>query len=124
MIDLFMNRTMIATSLLSLTYFIWLSLNDQLLFGVGVLIGAFWSCINFHFIRYLCESLLAPVKSPGKICFLLGVKFPLLYSSGYAILRLDFISPYALVYGLTLFLTATLGIGASMLLLNKQALEQ
>ena len=91
----FIRRSIIAS--LALTGFAFLALSaygkSDWAWGVGL--GSLWACLNWVLISAVVRILLAKERklsgsSKVRLALLMLVKFPVLYGSGYLILRLGF----------------------------------
>lgn len=70
--------------------------------GAGVIVGAAWGCVNLLLIKYLLlNSIAISSKSGVKILLLMGLKFPVLYLLGYALL-ISGLPLWALLFGSSL----------------------
>jgi hypothetical protein len=113
------KTTLRTTLILAITLFLALWGFSQFPFGLGILIGCSWGCVNLLLIKHLVESFFSsPKPSQWKHYFLLGLKFPMLYFIGYLLLKTDFMPIYALVTGFSLLLAISMGVGA--ISLNKR----
>ncbi len=75
---------------------------------LGIGSGAIWGCINLYFIKQLMYGLLIEVpKNPFKILIMAFIKFPLLYTVGYALLQINQISPWSQLIGFSIVLAAS-----------------
>lgn len=77
-------------------------------FGMGLFLGTVWGCLNLFFITQLITEALS-LKKPNKVkvWLILLVKFPLLYSAGYFLLRLQYFRVESLLAGFTLIFAVT-----------------
>ncbi|MBN1212090.1 MAG: hypothetical protein JXA92_05885 [candidate division Zixibacteria bacterium] len=72
---------------------------------LAVLSGAVWGFINLIFLSQLVRTVIRPDKIDVRRAVGLGlIKFPLLYGSGYFLLKIDRFDPIHLLIGFSLFL--------------------
>lgn len=73
----------------------------------GVCVGGLWVFLNSYFLYQLLEMGLNPKpKQNNKILMLSIIKFPVLYVTGFFILRTRIFPVYAVLLGLTLYFAA------------------
>lgn len=74
--------------------------------GLGILAGAVWGSINLFFLTHLIQNCIVETpKHLFKIGMLLGIKFPLLYLTGYFLLAFDYFPIMALLWGFSITIT-------------------
>ncbi|MBA2368747.1 MAG: hypothetical protein H0V82_06960 [Candidatus Protochlamydia sp.] len=84
--------------------------------GLSIFMGAMWGCLNFYFLKKLFEEYLKGADRDFLQCFAwLGIKFPLLYLSGFALLKLNFFSSLGLAGGFSLIFIAIFLLGITRL---------
>lgn len=77
--------------------------------ALGFLAGALWSCLNLFAISHVVRSVLGSERpSKLKVVKLSLVKFPILYGTGFLLLRSRAFSPESLVAGFSLVLVVIL----------------
>lgn len=90
--------------------------------GIGIAAGAAWGCVNLLFIKYLLLNFITiESRNVVKIILLLGVKFPVLYLLGYALL-LSGLPLWALLFGSSLIFCMLFFNGILVSLQSKVAL--
>ena len=99
----FIYRTIRASAVLACIIFLAVWLYFDFKFGLGILIGTAWGCLNLFAILLAVKAIIAVEKTKKKvIIFVLFLKFPLIYFIGYLILRFNWFPILSLLIGFTL----------------------
>jgi hypothetical protein len=85
MTDAFVKKSVLGTVILVVSVALILALFGKLAWGIGLCIGAAWSCANFLLTIYLTKIVLLE-RNKGKLWLILGIKFPVLYLLGFWLL--------------------------------------
>jgi hypothetical protein len=89
--------------------------------GLSILIGAAWGCVNLYFLKRLFEEYIKGADRNFLQCFAwLGIKFPLLYLLGFALLKLKFFSNFGLTGGFTLIFLAIFVLRITRAVINEE----
>jgi hypothetical protein len=94
----FLTKTLWLATLLSLIIAVITAVCIDIRWGLGFLIGALWSILNFS----LTITILAFINSPVsklKVLSMLIVKFPILYGLGFFILVSHFFTTKSILWG-------------------------
>jgi hypothetical protein len=91
----FIRRSIIASLVLTGFAFLGLSAYGKSDWAWGVGLGSLWACLNWWLISAVVQVLLVKerrLSGPSKVrlAVLMSVKFPVLYGTGYLLLRLGF----------------------------------
>ena len=80
------------------------------LYACGILVGSAWIFLNSFFLFSILETAMGPKKNqdPRKTTALLLVKFPVIYLTGFFILKSRFFPVLSIVTGLSVFMAAFL----------------
>jgi len=70
--------------------------------GLALLFGACWGCANLWIIKNLIQNLFLSEKNYLKILAVLGLKFPVLYLTGFLLLNTGYLSPTNVLIGFSL----------------------
>jgi hypothetical protein len=70
--------------------------------AVALFAGALFASANLFFLKYFIHNLLLQKEQIGKLMLLLMIKFPLLYLSGYGLMKIKYFSKLYLLVGFTL----------------------
>ncbi|MDH4223901.1 MAG: hypothetical protein OEV55_10235 [candidate division Zixibacteria bacterium] len=104
----FIYRIIRTSLIVAVLFFLFISVYHNFPFGLGLLLGTVWGCLNLFFITQLIiEAVSLKKPSKGKIILILLVKFPLLYFAGYFFLRLKYFPAESLLVGFTLIFAVT-----------------
>jgi hypothetical protein len=100
----FIHRVIKTSLVLAVLGFLFVTVYYELKFGVGVLAGTAWGCLNLLFLANLITEVFSPGKEvrKGRIVLIAVVKFPLLYAAGYLLLSIKHLPPESLLIGFTL----------------------
>ncbi len=113
----FVARVIRVTLVVALTVALFTATYMSPLTGLGLLVGALWSCVNLFVTGHVVRSVIGSEKpSKRRVVKLSLVKFPVLYGSGFLLLRSGVFSPQSLVAGFSLVLLVILmkAVGASV----------
>ncbi len=104
----FIYRIIRTSLVVSALCFIFIAVYYLFPFGLGLFLGTVWGCLNLFFITQLVTEALS-LKKPNKfkVWLILLVKFPLLYSAGYALLKIGYFRVESLLAGFTLIFAVT-----------------
>ena len=104
----FINRIIRTSLIVSALTFLFVAVYRSFPFGLGLFLGTAWCCLNLFFITQLVvEAFSLKKPNKGKLTLILLVKFPLLYSAGYILLRLKYFPVESLLIGFTLIFVIT-----------------
>lgn len=82
---------------------------DNFFNALGIFVGALWSCANLWLISKLLQSLLlTETKNYYRLLGYLGIKFPVLYASGFFILTSHYLSAFHTLVGFSLLFVSIL----------------
>ena len=101
---------MIKTSLiLAVLIFLFVTFYYRFDYASGIFVGCGWGCSNL----YLLANLITQATNPGgvdrkRVVLLVLVKFPLLYLSGYILLKLKYFPVTSLLAGFTIIFAVIL----------------
>ncbi|MDP1834937.1 MAG: hypothetical protein Q8K75_03315 [Chlamydiales bacterium] len=80
--------------------------------AAAVLVGALWGCANMYLLKLLVQSwLTTEQRNYLAVHFLLWFKFPILYLSGYALLKSGIFPSIGLLFGFSLIFVSILVFG-------------
>jgi F-type H+-transporting ATPase subunit a len=101
-LKLIQNILKITISLAVLGFvFVWANFN--FFDGLSLGMGALWSCVNLYFIEQLIKNILIQdERSPLRLLKFIGLKFPVLYLTGFLLLKV--FSPIYLLIGFSLLI--------------------
>lgn len=104
----FINRIIRTSLIVSALTFLFVAVYRSFAFGLGIFLGTAWGCVNLFFITETVKEAFS-LKKPnkGKVLLILLVKFPLLYTAGYFLLRLKYFRAESLLIGFTLIFLIT-----------------
>ena len=104
----FINRVIRTSLIVSVLLFLFVAVYRNFPFGLGLFLGTAWGCLNLFFItQTIVEAFSLKKPNKGKLMLILLVKFPLLYSAGYLLLRLKYFPVESLLIGFTLIFAIT-----------------
>lgn len=118
----FINRSIKINCILAVVCGFALSLYAGVQSGLAIMAGAAWGALNLFLIKLLVQNLLSPSISISKLFLHLGVKFPLLYLLGYALLACGYFPTEYLLIGSSLIFGVLLGNGLRFSMLSKTSL--
>jgi hypothetical protein len=100
----FINRVIKTSLVLAVLGFLFVTVYYDFRFGAGILAGAVWGCLNLLFLANLVTEVFSPGREvrKGRVILIAVVKFPLLYATGYLLLRIRYFPAESLVAGFTL----------------------
>jgi hypothetical protein len=100
----FIHRVIKTSLVLAVLGFLFVTVYYDFRFGAGFLSGTVWGCLNLLFLTNLITEVFSPGKEvgKGKVILIAVVKFPLLYTAGYLLLRSRYFPAVSLVSGFTL----------------------
>ena len=100
----FIHRVIRTSLVLAALIFLFVTVYYRFNFGVGILAGTVWGCLNLWFLTQLVTEIFSPGKEvkKGKVIIIAVVKFPLLYAAGYSLLGIIHLPPVSLLTGFTL----------------------
>lgn len=100
----FIHRVIKTSLVVAALGFLFVTVYYNFRFGVGILVGAIWGCLNLYFLTNLITEIFTPAKEvrKGKVILIVLVKFPLLYFVGYVLLIIKYFPAVSLVSGFTL----------------------
>lgn len=89
--------------------------------AAAVFAGALWGCANIYMLRLLVQSwLTSEQRNYFAVHFLLWFKFPILYATGYALLKSAYFSAKGLVFGFSLIFVSILVFGGLTMVEQKR----
>jgi biotin transporter BioY len=104
----FINRIIRTSLIISALAFLFVAVYRNFSFGLGLFLGTAWGCLNLFFItQTIVEAFSLKKPDKKKLILILLVKFPLLYSAGYILLRLKYFPVESLLIGFTLIFFIT-----------------
>jgi hypothetical protein len=99
------HKIVILNALVAFLVMIAAALSIDWPYGLGIFAGAMWGSVNLLCIKQVMNQLLLGGDTKFlPLILLLGIKFPLLYLSGYALLKVGFFPHMALVWGFSLMM--------------------
>lgn len=100
----FIHRVIKTSLVVAVLCFLFVTVYYNFKFGAGILAGSVWGCLNLWFLTQLVVEIFSPGKEvkKGKVIVIAVVKFPLLYATGYFLLKINYFPPISLVSGFTL----------------------
>lgn len=106
----FIDRIIKSTLIAAVVLFPFLALYMGIGFGLSVLFGAIWGCLNLLAIKIIIISLVTEKKRNVKLgVIVLILKLPVLYGLGYFLITRDYLSPAGLLWGFSgILITALL----------------
>ena len=124
----FIHRVIKTSLVVAVLCFLFVTVYYNFKFGAGLLAGTMWGCLNLWFLTQLVVEIFSPGKEirKGKVIVIAVVKFPLLYATGYILLKINYLPAISLVSGFTLiFLVMFLkAMGRWVLSLDKDKAKQ
>jgi len=120
----FIERTLKTAGLLALVILIFGSFYYGFRPTISVFTGLIWGMVNLYFLSLLIRATLRP-DNVDKITalFLLFVKIPLLYLTGYFMMTSSFFNPILLLIGFSLLLLVIVLKAAGRAVLNLDSLS-
>lgn len=105
----FIHRVIKTSLVLAVLLFLFVTFYHRFDYASGILIGCGWGCLNLYFLT----SLITRATNPGgidrkRVVLLVLVKFPLLYLSGYILLKLKYFPVTSLLAGFTIIFAVIL----------------
>jgi len=99
----FIHRVIKTSLIVAALTFLFAALYYRFDYASGILAGCGWGCLNL----FLLTNLVTETTNPGgidrkRVILLVLVKFPLLYVSGYFLLRIKYFPVTSLLVGFTL----------------------
>jgi len=99
----FIHRVIKTSLILAVLIFLSVTFYHRFDYAAGIFIGCGWGCLNLYLLTNLITQATNPSRIDKKrIVLLILVKFPLLYLSGYFLLRLKYFPVTSLLVGFTL----------------------
>jgi hypothetical protein len=124
----FIHRVIKTSLVVAVLCFLFVTVYYNFKFGAGILAGSVWGCLNLWFLTQLVVEIFSPDKEikKGKVIVIAMVKFPILYATGFVLLKINYFPPISLVSGFTLiFLVMFLkAMGRWVLSLDKDKAKQ
>lgn len=101
----FVNRVIKVTLILAGITFAIISFYYGLPYGLAILAGAGWGCVNLYFLKQLISNWLTlEPRDHLKIWTIMGIKFPILYLAGFGLLKIKYLPALNLLLGFSLIL--------------------
>ncbi len=121
----FINRIIRTSLIVSALIFLFVAVYGRFYFGLGLLLGTVWGSLNLFFItQTVTEAFSLKKPNKGKLILILLVKFPLLYSAGYVLLRIKYFPVESLLVGFTMIFLITFLKALGMVLLPSFSSEE
>jgi hypothetical protein len=99
----FIHRVIKTSLILAFLIFLFATFYYKFSYAAGIFVGCGWGCLNLYFLTNLVTKATNPRGSNRKrIIILVLFKFPLLYVSGYFLLRIKYFPVTGLLVGFTL----------------------
>jgi hypothetical protein len=100
----FIYRVIKTSLILAVLILLFVTVYYDFKFGAGILAGCIWGCLNLYLLTQLITHIFSPGKEvkKKKVVFVAVVKFPLLYLTGFLLLKLNYFPPLSLICGFTL----------------------
>lgn len=116
----FINEVIKLSLILAFISLIIVSFFLDLSYGAGVLIGAIWGVFNLLCIKQVIVNTMTPgEKDVAKIFIGLGIKFPILYLTGFGLLKISYLPSISLLIGFSLIFFIILIKGLDKILRNQ-----
>ncbi|WP_042281314.1 hypothetical protein [Candidatus Protochlamydia sp. R18] len=110
------KMTLFLAILASLFVYCYIDLSTSL----GILSGACWACLNIYFLKMLLEEYLKLTSlNVLKFYTWIGIKFPLIYLTGYWLIKTQFFSVISLMSGFSLLFIAIFILGIAKIIFEK-----
>lgn len=105
----FIHRVIKTSLILAALISLFVTFYYRFNYASGIFVGCGWGCLNFYFLT----NLITQATNPGgidrkRVGLLVLVKFPLLYLSGYFLLRLKYFPVTSLLAGFTIIFAVIL----------------
>ena len=105
----FIHRVIKTSLILAILIFLFVTFYYGFDYASGIFMGCGWGCLNLYFLT----NLITQATNPGgidrkRVVLLVLVKFPLLYLSGYVLLRLNYFPVTSLLVGFTIIFAVIL----------------
>lgn len=105
----FLTRIWKTTLVVGAIVFAFTALYYDTRFATGILVGCLWGVANFIALTAVLISFVKPGEVNRKRALILAaIKFPVIYSVGYLILRAEWFAPESLLAGFSLLFFVTL----------------
>ena len=105
----FIHRVIKSSLILAALIFLLVTFYHKFNYAAGILVGCGWGCLNLYFLTNLITQATTPRGiNKKRIVLLVLVKFPLLYVSGYILLRVKYFPVTSLLVGFTLMFVVIL----------------
>lgn len=99
----FIHRVIKTSLILGVLIFLFVTFFHKFNYASGIFVGCVWGCLNLYFLTNLVTEATNPKGIRKKrIILLVLFKFPLLYLSGYFLLRMKYFPVTSLLMGFTL----------------------
>jgi hypothetical protein len=105
----FIHRVIKTSLITAAVTFLFGALYYKFHYASGILVGCGWGCLNLFFLTNLVTQATDPKGIDRKrVVLLILFKFPLLYLSGYFLLRIEYFPVTSLLVGFTLIFVVIL----------------
>ena len=105
----FIHRAIKTSLILAFLIFLFVTLYYRFAYASGILAGCGWGCLNLFFLTNLItETTNLEEINKKRVLILVLLKFPLLYVTGYFLLRINYFPVTSLLVGFTLIFAVVL----------------
>ncbi len=105
----FIHRVIKTSLIFSFLIFLFVTFYYRFDYASGIFMGCVWSCLNLFFLTNLItETTNLEGINRKKVLLLVLLKFPLLYLTGYFLLRINYFPVTSLLVGFTLIFAVVL----------------